>query len=123
MADSSEQAVRNVVQQYVDGTYKGDAAALRACFHAQAVMNGYLQDQLLLGSPEPFFENIESQPPMVETDAPYSAEITQVDVTGNVASVTLRETGYASTIAFTNYFHLIKQQDEWKILSKTFTTE
>lgn len=29
MTDLAEQAVREVVQQYIDGTYKGDAAALR----------------------------------------------------------------------------------------------
>ncbi|MBW1775701.1 MAG: nuclear transport factor 2 family protein [Deltaproteobacteria bacterium] len=26
-------------------------------------------------------------------------------------------------MAFTDYFHLLKGQGEWKIISKTFTTE
>lgn len=126
MTVSAEQAVREVVQQYIDGTYQGDSVALRNCFHQKAVMNGYLQDQLLLGSPEPFFENIEKNPSMAETDAKYEAEITHVEVAGNIASVTLKEIGLETgfgTMAFTDYFHLIKEQDGWKILSKTFTTE
>lgn len=112
-----------MVQQYIDATYQGDAATLRDCFHPKAVMNGYLQDQLLFGSPEPFFDNIESNPSMAEAGVPYEAKITHVDVVGNIASITLKETGFAGTMAFTAYFHLIREQDRWKILSKTFTTE
>lgn len=123
MVNSAEEAVRKVVQQYVDGTYQGDVKALRDCFHPKAVMNGYLQDQLLIGGPEPFFENIENNPSMAEAGAPYKGEITFVDVVGNVASVTIKETGFGRDMAFTDYFHLLKEQGEWKIISKTFTTE
>jgi hypothetical protein len=123
MTNSKEKAVRKVVQQYIDGTYQGDVKALRDCFHPKAVMNGYLSDQLLIGDPEPFFENMENNPSMAEAGAPYKAEITFVDVVVNVASATIKETGFAGTLAFTDYFHLIKDQDGWKIFSKTFTTE
>ena len=123
MANPEEQAVRKVVQQYIEGTYQGNVQALKQCFHAKAVMNGYFQDQLLLGGPEPFFENIENNPSMAEAGAPYKGEIVYVDVVGKVAGVTIRETGFAGTMAFTDYFQLIKDQGEWKIISKTFTTE
>ena len=123
MANSEKAAVRKVVQQYIDGTYQGDAKVLRDCFHPKADMNGYLQDQLLLGSPEPFFENIENNPSMADAGAPYKGEITFVDVVGKVANVTIKETGFGGDMAFTDYFHLIKERDEWKIISKTFTTE
>ena len=123
MTNSEKQAVREVVQQYIDGTYQGDVKALRDCFHPKAVMNGYLHDQLLIGGPEPFFENMENNPSMAAGGSPYKAEITFVDVVGNVASVTLKETGFAGTMAFTDYLHLIKDQGSWKIFSKTFTTE
>jgi len=123
MANSEEAAVRMVVQQYIDGTYQGDVKALRDCFHPKAVMNGYLGDQLLVGGPEPFFENIENNPSMAEGGAPYQGEITSLDVVGNVASVTIKETGFGGNMAFTDYFHLLKDQGEWKIISKTFTTE
>ena len=86
-------------------------------------MNGYLNNQLLLGDPEPFFQEIGNNPSMAEGGAPYKGEITSVDVVGNVASVTLKETDFAGGMSFTDYFHLIKVDDEWKILSKTFTTE
>jgi hypothetical protein len=123
MANSEKEAVSRVVQQYIDGTYQGDVKALRDCFHEKAVMNGYVQDQPLLGGSEPFFENIEKSPSMAESGAPYKGEITFVDVVGNVASVTINETGYGGSMAFTDYFHLIKEKDEWKIISKLFSTE
>ena len=123
MANAEEAAVRKVVQQYIDGTYQGDVGALRDCFHPKAVMNGYLQDQLLIGGPEPFFENMQNAPSMAEAGAPYKGEITFLDVVGNVANVTIKETGFGGGMAFTDYFHLIKERDEWKIISKTFTTE
>ena len=123
MANLEEAAVRRVVQQYIDGTYQGDVKALRDCFHPKAVMNGYLGDQLLVGGPEPFFENMAKAPSMAEGGAPYKGMIASLDVVGNVASVTVKETGFAGTMAFTDYFHLLKDGGEWKIISKTFTTE
>ncbi len=123
MVHSEEASVRKIVQQYIDGTYQGDVKALRDCFHPKAVMNGYLGDRLLLGGPEPFFENMENSPSMAENGAPYQGRITSLDVVGNVANVTIKETGFAGTMAFTDYFHLLKVEGEWKIISKTFTTE
>jgi len=120
---SEEQAVRRVIQQYIDGTYQGDVKSLRDCFHPKAVMNGYLQEQLLIGGPEPFFENMGNAPSMAKAGAPYKGEITFIDVVNNVASVTLKETGFGGDMDFTDYFHLLKEQGKWKIVSKTFTTE
>ncbi len=123
MENKEKDAVCEVVQKYIDGTYQGDVSALRECFHSKAVMNGYLNDQLVLGDPEPFFLEIENNPSMAEGGAPYQGEIASVDVAGNVASITVKETGFAGTMSFTDYFHLIKVDEEWKIFSKTFTTE
>lgn len=123
MNKSEEQAVRRVIQQYIDGTYQGDVKSLRDCFHPKAVMNGYLQGQMLIGGPEPFFENMGNAPSMAKAGAPYKGEITFIDVVNNVASVTLKETGFGGDINFTDYFHLLKEQGKWKIVSKTFTTE
>jgi len=122
MTNSEEQAVRRMIQQYIDGTYQGDVKSLRDCFHPKAVMNGYLHEQLLIGGPEPFFEDMESTPSMAKAGTPYKGEITFLDVVGNIASATVKETGFGDDMAFTDYFHLLREQGEWKIISKTFTT-
>lgn len=121
--DPEIEAVRKTVQQYIDGSYSGDVDKLRTVFHPKALMSGYLQGQLLIGDPEPFFANIEKNPSMSETGVPYKAEIESINVAGQVASVTLVETGFFGAMNFTNYFHLLKDEGEWKIISKTFTSE
>ncbi|MEW5725566.1 MAG: nuclear transport factor 2 family protein [Thermodesulfobacteriota bacterium] len=123
MGSTDQESVREVVQRYIDGTFNGDAGVIRKCFHPQAVMNGYLGDQLFLGGPEPFFQQIENSPSMSQAGAPYQAEITSLDLVGRVASATVKETGFAGEMNFTNYFHLIKDEGQWKIISKLFTTE
>jgi 4-oxalocrotonate tautomerase len=120
---SEVEVVRQVVQQYIDGSYSGSVETLRKVFHPKALMAGYLQGQLVIGTPEPFFADIEKHPSMAENGAPYKAEIKSVDVVGQIASVILVETGFFDVMSFTDYFHLLKEHGEWKIISKTFTSE
>ena len=122
MNDTNVQAVREVVEQYVKGTYQADVELLRSCFHPKAVMNGYLVEQCVLATPEPFFQDVGSKPSFSSTNSPYRGEIVAIDVVGNVANVILKETGFGG-MAFTNYFHLIREDQAWTIISKTFTTE
>ena len=110
------------MQQYINRVFHGDIEKLRECFHEKAVMNGFLGEQMLVGSPEPFFEDIGKNPSMLEAGAPYNAEITSIEITGDTANVTLKETGFAGNFNFINYFHLMKVEDEWTIMSKTFTS-
>ena len=121
--ESEVEEVRQAVQQYIDGSYSGSVDTLRKVFHSKALMAGYLQGQLVIGSPEPFFADIEKHPSMAKSGAPYKAEIKSVDVAGQIASVVLVETGFFGVMSFTDYFHLLKEHGEWKIISKTFTSE
>ena len=117
---TAEAAVRKVVELYAQGTYEGDAAKLNQCFHPKAVMNGYLNGQLLLATPEPFIEEMRKAP-LQDAGAPYRWEVTDVQVTGQVASATLKESGFPDGSGFTNYFHLLDDGDGWRIVSKLFT--
>ena len=120
--DSDEDQVRAVVNDYVSGTYEADIGKLRGTFNDNASMYGYLGEQLIEGTPEPFFEDVGSKPSLRESGAAYKATIESVHVIGNVASVVLRETGFGP-FNFTDYFHLVKKDGKWQIVSKTFTTE
>ena len=113
---------RAVVQEYVDACAAGSAERLRTIFHDNALMSGYMMGEYLMGSPEPFFKAVENPPPGADTGGAYQAEITSVEVSGPVASITLKEAGFMG-VNFTDYFHLAKVNDEWKIISKTFNPE
>jgi len=39
------------------------------------------------------------------------------------ASAIIKDMGFGGSMAFTDYFHLIKEAGQCKIVSKTFTTE
>jgi Putative lumazine-binding len=115
-------AVRAVMERYADAVYRADAPALRGLFHPGASMNGYLGDEFLVGTPEPFFADIESHPPMADSDAPFKAEISDIQVAGRAASAALEETGFFGSARFINYFHLLKIEGEWKLIGKTFAS-
>jgi len=120
--NTDEEAVKNTIQKYVDGTYRADIPMLKSSFHEKAVMNGYLGPTLLITDPTPFIEDIASSPSMESRSDPYRTEIIDIHIEGCVASAAITETGFRSNTSFVNFFHLIKIEDDWKIISKLFTT-
>ncbi|MDR1541670.1 MAG: nuclear transport factor 2 family protein [Clostridiales bacterium] len=122
MSNNLESEVLKVVQTYIDATYKADVDALRGTFHREARMSGYLGDQLLVGTPEPFICDIASQPSMESVGANYHAAIVYLSVTGKIAEAIVREDEFRGAASLENHFHLIFDGGVWSIISKTFTT-
>lgn len=112
-------AVRAVIEQYCEGARVGDLDRVRATFHPDARMSGYLQGQSLVGTPEPFYDAIRNAPAPAKSGEPYRYEIVRVEVAGPIASVTLVEGPYLG-MQFTEYFHLLQLDGRWCIVSKTF---
>jgi len=118
MNDPSEiAAVRQVIEQYIEGS-KGNPEILRAAFHPDARMTGHFDGQLMLGTPEPFFDMVKSAV-TPESAAVYKAEIRSIEVIGRAATATLVETGFLGS-DFTDFFQLIRDDVGWRIISKTF---
>ena len=113
-------AVRAVMERYVEAAFKADVDTLRDLFHPAAVMSGYLGDNLLAGSPEPFLADVGGRPSMESTGAPYKADILDIHASSLTASLRLEETGFFGVGSFVNYFHLLNTDGEWRIVSKTF---
>jgi len=119
---AEEKAVRDLIQRYIDGTYAADVEMLKGVFHEKAVMNGYLGPNLLIGDPSPFIEDMGGSPSMQSNNDPYKAEIRDLLIEGDVASLVLYETGFRGDASLVDFFHCIKTDGEWKIISKLFTT-
>jgi hypothetical protein len=115
-------AVLGVIQNYRDSTYKADIAKLKSVFHEKAVMNGYLGPELLLTDPSRFVSDISGSPSMASQKDPYQAEVESIYIQGNVASVILSESGFRGSGELVDFFHLIKTEGKWHIISKLFTT-
>lgn len=118
-AENDEAAVKAIADAYIKATYEGDAETMKKLFHESAVMNGYLRGQPGMGGPGPFIADLANNPSLKSGNAPYKASIDYIHVSGNIGSVTISETGFGD-MSFTNYFHLMKEHGEWKIVSKTF---
>jgi len=116
--DSAESKVREVVQAYVDATRHCDADGMRGVFHPRAAMNGFLGEQAMIGSPEPFFDALASQG---GPQPGYRAVIEAVEVNGRTATATLCEDGCLGA-SFVNHFHLVELDSGWCIVAKLFET-
>ena len=110
-------AVREVIQLYVKGS-EGDVELLRSIFHPDALMNGYFNGHLGIGSPEPFFTEV-ARLEGGHASERYAGEIESIDVVGDVATARLVETDFLGS-DFVDFFHLIRVEGEWKIISKTY---
>lgn len=121
--EEAHEAIWALANTYIKATKEADIETMQRIFHPNAQMNGYFNGKLMLGSPKPFFDSLVENPSMESTDTKFQADIQDIRVTGDVASFTLKETGFYGTITFTDYFHAIKIDDEWVITGKTFTTE
>ena len=121
-AADDAQKVRALMERYVQAVYVADVDTLRDLFHADAFMGGYLGDDLLMGTPEPFFADLASRASMADSGAPYGHEISSVQVQGRAATATIEEEGFFGSVRFINYFTLIELEGQWKIASKTFAS-
>lgn len=117
-----EQEVRKVIDNYIEGSYTADKELLESVFHKNAVMNGYMCGQIMLATPQAFIDNVMSSPSMKDSGVDYSTEIESVEVTDKIATVRIREHGFAGNLDFVDCFHLIYEDGEWSIISKLFTT-
>ena len=105
------EAVYEVLERYMEGTYTADIPMLESVFHQEARMTGYLGDQLIMGTPAPFLEDMASQASMKEQGQEYRADIRNV-----------HERGFRGSAELVDHFHLLCENGVWKIISKTFTT-
>jgi hypothetical protein len=119
---SETAAVAATMERYVDAVYRADVDTLRELFHPAAAMCGYLGEDLLAGGPEPFFLDLAGRPSMQADGAPYKAEMLDIHTSGLTAGLRVEETGFFGVFSFVNYFHLLKVDGEWKIVSKLFQT-
>ena len=111
-------AIAAVMDAYTEGTRARDAAAIRALFHDDAVMSGYLGPQLLVGSIDPFLAHLEANP-VDDGETLYASRIVSIAVEGATATARVVEDNLFG-ISFVNDFHLVRGESGWTITSKLF---
>ena len=123
MADkaSEEQGVREAIAHYVDGMRTGNVETLKQGFHEQAILSGYLGDDLITAPIAGLYEWVNENPAPAATGEPFGCDILRIDLTGRVAAAAVRETGHEGAVI--DHFHLLKVGDRWWIVSKLWDAE
>ena len=113
-------AVRRVLEQYIEGSYTANVPLLKTVFHADALMSGYYEGELGIGSPEPFFEELLQVTSSKDAGEEYEAEVAFIHIAGTIASAAIVEDNLLG-LNYVNHFHLLKIEGEWRIISKIYT--
>jgi hypothetical protein len=122
MNNSSEEiGVREALNYYAEGMRTGGVEILKKGFHQQAILCGYLGDEMIAAPIQGLYDWVKSNPAPSETGEAFGCAILTIEVTGRVAAATVRETGHEGDVI--DYFHLLKVKDRWWIVSKLWDAE
>jgi hypothetical protein len=118
---SEENAIREAINYYVEGTRTGNVETLKEGFHEQAILCGYLGDELIAAPIEGYYEWVAANPASAVTGDVFECLVTAIEITGRAATATVRETSHGENVI--DYFHLLKVGDRWLIVSKLWDAE
>ena len=82
---SEHQAIAETVQLYVDGGRSGRSADMKAAFHPDATIFGYVGDELFAGPIQKMFDWNDQNGPAKELQV----RLAGIDVTGSIATVSV----------------------------------
>ena len=115
-AHPEEAGVRAALEHYLAGHATGDPKQFRQAFHDEGRLQSIRDGQYAQRSDEDYIAGASGKPPADEAQRKRSIE--SIDITGTAASAKI-VLDYPSVV-FTDYMHLLKTADGWKIVNKTF---
>lgn len=108
-------AIRAVVQPYIDGARTGRGDTMKPAFHDDATIFGYVGPDLVAGPIQTLYDWTDAN----EAATDVEVRFTSIDVVGTVASVRLDIDNWGGH-RFTDVFNLLKVDGAWTIVSKVF---
>lgn len=119
---NDEQQIRGVIQTYFDSMHESSADKVRAAFHPNGRLLGYLEDGLHEMSTEDFAGFVASQQPSPQASGQTpKVEILSIDIAGDTAAACVRDEYLGLT--FRDFLSLIRIDGRWSIYNKTFHVE
>ena len=106
-----------VLELYIDGASRGDAAKLWTAFHADARMFGQLAGARVDIPISEFVAMAVGQPADTGT---YRGRVLSVTQVGDAAAAVVAEEGCWGSVSFVDFFTLARIDSNWRIVSKTF---
>lgn len=124
MSNAQVNDILATVQVYLDGLYEGDTAKLRQSFHPASSLFAAGADGKLVHMPrEDWCKAVEGRPsPKANGLTREHERILSVDITGPNTALVKLNCAIAPRF-FTDYLSVIKLDDRWVVISKTFVAE
>jgi len=107
--------ISSVIQIYVEGGRKGNAAIMKRAFRKNATIHGHTDGGLLAGPIQLLFDWVTENPPAPDLEA----KIVNIDLANTIATARVELTNWLGT-RYTDQFTLLKENGTWTITSKVF---
>ncbi|WP_460372018.1 nuclear transport factor 2 family protein [Pseudomonas sp. Tul1A2] len=113
------QAITEVLNKYIEGCKQAKSSIMEPVFSEQATMFSVDGDGKLAGGAIPIlFSGIDKD---FRPSPDAKTAITRIEIVGTAASARI-DANDMSGIAFTDFFHLLKVDGKWTVISKIFQT-
>ncbi|MGE8337144.1 nuclear transport factor 2 family protein [Pseudomonas laurylsulfatiphila] len=109
-------AVVEVLNKYSEGGVKAKSEIMKPAFSDKATMFAVDSGKLVGGGIEGLFEAIDTQ---FKPSPDARSAVVSIDIVGTTASARV-DTDNLSGFRFTDFFHLLKVEGEWTIVSKIY---
>ena len=117
-ARSDEAGVRAAINQYFRGHATASADEMRKAFLPTAHIEGNRQGRFVSWTVDDYVANFKGKPAADESSRKRTIDTIDISGTAAMAKATLVHGG----TTFTDYFVLLKVDDEWKIANKVYSS-
>ena len=116
-----ERGIREAIEHYAEGMRTGNIDTLKKAFHEQAILCGYLGDELIAAPIVALYDWVGGNPAPAASGGPFNCEVLEMKITNRVATAAVRETDQHGSVI--DHFHLLKVNERWWIVSKLWDAE
>lgn len=111
------EAVKVALNKYLEAGKQGKSEVMKPAFHKDAIMYTSAKGEISGGAIQGLYDYIDGNPAAPEIEA----EITAIDIAGTVAYARVESNNWHGA-RFSDMFLLVKEGNEWKILTKVYYT-
>ena len=108
-------AIAEVLNKYLEGNAKGNSAATKLAFHAQATFFGVSGDEVVGPEILKLYDIVDT----LESSPNAQTAIARIDVAGTAANARVDSENVAGQ-RFTDFFNLLKIDGRWIIVNKVY---
>ncbi len=112
-------AIAEVLNKYIEGCKQANSSIMQPSFNEKATMYSVGADGELVGGAIPILFNGVDKDFRPSPNA--QAAIVRIEIVGTAASARI-DANDVSGISFTDFFHLLKVEGKWTVISKIFHT-